>query len=52
LGLRDGDLIVQVNGHEVPDLNKLAEALDWSRKSGLVQVTVIRNGRTLELTTR
>ncbi len=52
LGLHEGDLMVQVNGHEVPDLNKLAAALEWSRKSGMVQATVIRNGRTIELTTR
>jgi membrane-associated protease RseP (regulator of RpoE activity) len=52
LGLREGDLMVQVNGYEVPDLNKLAAALEWSRKSRVVQATVIRNGRTIELTTR
>jgi hypothetical protein len=52
IGLRAGDVIVQANGYSIADLNQLANALEWSRRSAMLQMTVIRNGRALELQTR
>lgn len=52
LGLRAGDVLAGVNGFAVPDLNQLANALEWTRRSGKLQATVIRDGRTLELQMR
>lgn len=52
LGLRAGDVLAGVNGFAVSDLNQLAGALEWTRRSGKLQATVIRDGRTLELQTR
>lgn len=49
LGLRAGDVIVSVNGFSVADLNQLATALQWTRRSSTLQATVIREGRTIEL---
>jgi hypothetical protein len=52
LGLLEGDIMVQVNGYPASDLNQLAEALEWSRKSRDVQATIIRGGRTIDLSSR
>jgi membrane-associated protease RseP (regulator of RpoE activity) len=52
LGLRAGDVLVSVNGYLVADLHQLTNALEWSRRSGEIQATVIRGSRTLELSTR
>lgn len=49
LGLQAGDVIVSVNGYEVGNLNGLANALQWTRASGMLNVTVLRDRRTLEL---
>lgn len=49
LGLQAGDVIVSVNGYESGDLNRLANALQWTRTSSMLQVTVLRDGRTVEL---
>ncbi|MBK8208054.1 MAG: PDZ domain-containing protein [Planctomycetes bacterium] len=52
LGLQAGDVIVSVNGYEASDLNRLANALQWTRTSSMLQVTVLRDGRTVELSVR
>lgn len=52
LGLLRGDVIVRANDHPAQDLNQLANALQSSRRSGMLRATVIRNGRTLELSLR
>jgi hypothetical protein len=52
LGLRAGDVLISANGYLVADLHQLANALEWSRRSGEIQATVIRGSRTLELSTR
>ncbi|MCC7509105.1 MAG: PDZ domain-containing protein [Planctomycetes bacterium] len=49
LGLQVGDVIVSVNGYEAGDLSRLANALQWTRTSSMLQVTMLRDGRTVEL---
>jgi hypothetical protein len=49
LGLQRGDIVLDVNGHDCSDLNTLIEALQWTRHSGMLDATVIRNGLNVEL---
>ncbi|HLG41765.1 MAG TPA: PDZ domain-containing protein [Planctomycetota bacterium] len=48
-GIRDGDLIVEINGIAIPTKEKLVELLNTIRIGALVTVTVIRNGARLQL---
>jgi hypothetical protein len=51
-GLRRGDIVLEVNGHGVSDIAELVEALRWTRNSGILQVTVLREGQALQLRTQ
>lgn len=49
IGLRAGDVIIEVNGASVRALNDFTAALGWSLQPQVLHVRVIRNGRELEL---
>lgn len=49
LGLQRNDILLEVNGSSVGNAGELAAALGWSLDPRLVTVTVIRDGRQLDL---
>ena len=52
IGLRAGDVLLDVNGKQVTDIDSLAGALEWSRGSGILAITVLRNGTRVVLESR
>lgn len=49
-GLRPGDVIIACNGQEITSLETLTQARDKVNVDGQMNLTVIRNGETLNLT--
>jgi len=49
LGLQRGDVLLEVNGVPATDMNALVQALQWTRGSGALSATVLRQGRTIGL---
>ncbi|WP_440059452.1 S1C family serine protease [Thermogladius sp. 4427co] len=50
-GIREGDILVRANGRELARTSDLREAIEESLDKGHVVLTVIREGRTIEVET-
>lgn len=48
-GVRGGDRVVKVGGHEVPDLEAFEKAVEASSADGVVSLGLIREGQALEV---
>ena len=47
--LLGGDIIMDIDGNQIPDMNELARVLDKLKVGQTVALRVSRNGRALEL---
>jgi S1-C subfamily serine protease len=51
MGLKAGDVIININGMNIKDIYDYMESLNSLKKGGTVQVTVLRDGKPLTVQT-
>ena len=49
LGLREGDVILSINGYQLTDVQKVFEVVQILRNDNTIRVEILRNGRRVEL---